>query len=63
MSLFSILNHQNTKSTTVLCIYNILEEHRSNRSSSVSNFIGSEQKVAPYHLVNFQVMTQKVISF
>ena len=26
MSLFSIIIHQNTKSTTVLCIYNILEE-------------------------------------
>ena len=35
-SLFSIFIHQNTKSTTVLCIYNILEE-RLKAPSKISN--------------------------
>ena len=29
------------------------------RGSDVSNFIGSDQKVAPYQLVVFQVMARK----
>ena len=36
MSLFSIFIHQNTKSTTVLCIYNILDE-RLKAPSKISN--------------------------
>ena len=29
------------------------------QGSDVSNFIGSDQKVAPYHLVVFKIMTPK----
>ena len=41
-----------------LPIQNQRNKHYSG-GSDVSNFIGSDQKVAPYHLVVFQVMTPK----